>query len=110
MAEPFVLKKRKDFIFALEDDPETVYTLPALKSFSFEDAKEMARIDDEEDIMKKGEMIRDFILRLVPDLKKQDISDMEYIEIFNAYAMSEGRENLGESKASQSSSKSTARR
>ena len=43
----FTLKKRKDFVFALEEDPEKTYTLPALKSLSFEDAGTMTKIDDE---------------------------------------------------------------
>ena len=106
----FKLKKRIDFTFALEGEEETVYTLPSLKSLSFEAAKEMASIDDEKDLVKKGEMIRDFIQQSVPALAEKDLGDMEYLEIFNAYAMHEGEGNLGELKASPSSSKNTARR
>ena len=106
----FVLKKREAFTFALETEPEKVYTLPPLKSLSFEAAKTMASIDDEDDIVKKGGMIRDFVMQSVPELAEKDLSDMEYLEIFNAYATFEGKGSLGESKASQSSSKNTARR
>ena len=109
MAETFILKKRQDFLFALEDHEDKVYHLPALKSLGFEEAKKLVAIDDEKDLIKKGESIRDFMNGMVPDLKDAGISDMEYLEIFNAYAMSEGREALGESKASPSSSKNTAR-
>lgn len=99
----FTLKKRQDFLFALEDNPGKVYSLPPIRSLSFEEAKALAAIDDEKDLMKKGAAIRDYMDRVIPDLKDAKIRDMEYIEIFNAYAMSEGREALGESKASQDS-------
>lgn len=104
----FKLKKRVDFTFALEGDEETVYTLPSIQSLSFEAAKAMASIDEEADLVKKGGMIRDFILKSVPALGDKGLGDMEYLEIFNAYAMHAGR-SLGELKASQPSSKSTAR-
>ena len=106
----FVLKKRRDFVFALEDDPETTYTFPSPKSLTFEEAKLMTQIDEETDLVVKGKMIRDFIIAKVPALEGKGLSDMEYLEILNAYALSEGRESLGESKASPASSKSTARR
>ena len=90
-------------MFALEEEPDVVYTLPALRSFSFDEAQEMKKIDDERNIVKKGGMIRAFVLRYAPELEKKKISDMEYLEIFNAFAMSEGRNELGESKASRNS-------
>ena len=106
----FVLTKRPGFTFALAEEPEKVYELKSLKTLSFQEAKHMADIDEENDLMKKGEMIRDFILERVPELKSKDLSDMEMLEIFNAYAMHEGTQSLGESKASHDSSKNTARR
>lgn len=106
----FVLTKRQGFTFALAEEPEKVYTLQSLKKLSFPEAKHMAEIDEETDLLKKGEMIRDFIFERVPELKDKGLSDMEMLEIFNAYALHEGTENLGESKASHGSSKNTARR
>lgn len=106
----FTLKRRKDFVFSLEDDPGKTYTLPALKSLSFEDAQIMTRIDEEKDLVKKGNLIRDFILKYAPDLEDADLGGMEYFEIFNAYGLNEGKEALGESKASSRSSRNTARR
>jgi len=99
----FTLKKRKDFTFALEDNPEETYTLPALKSLSFEDAQTMTKIDDEKNIVKKGNLIRGFILKYAPELADKGISDMEFFEIFNAYGLAAGRSELGESKASPAS-------
>jgi hypothetical protein len=106
----FTLKRRKDFYFSLEDDPDKVYVLPALKSLSFEDAQAMTKIDDEQDLVKKGNLVRDFILKYAPELEDKDLGGMEYFEIFNAYGLNEGKEAMGESKASRRSSKNTARR
>ena len=106
----FTLKRHKDFQFSLDDNPEKVYVLPALRSLGFEDVQVMTKIDDEQDIVKRGNMVRDFILKYAPELEDLNLGGMEYFEIFNAYGLHEGRENLGESKASRRSSKSTARR
>lgn len=100
--EVFKLQRRTEFKFVLEDDQDKVYSLPSLKALSFEDGQMMTRIDAEDDITKKGGMVRDFILKYNPDLEKKGIADMEYFEIFNAYALREGKD-LGESKASQRS-------
>lgn len=106
----FTLKRRKDFCFSLEEEPNKVYVLPALKSLSFEDAQAMTKIDEESDIVKKGNLVRDFILKYAPELEDKNLGGMEFFEIFNAYGLNEGKETLGESKASRRSSKSTARR
>jgi hypothetical protein len=39
----------------------------------------------------------------VPELKEKDIGDMGYAAIFNEYALSQGRDKLGESSASPNS-------
>ena len=102
-AEVFTLKKREKFRFALEAEPERIYSLPPLSSLSFEDAQLMAKLSDESTIVKQGEKIKKFILAKCPDLEDKGLEDMEFYQIFNAYAMSEGKEKLGESKASQDS-------
>jgi hypothetical protein len=106
----FTLKKRRDFVFALEENPDKTYTIPALKSLSFEEAQAMTKIDAEDDIVKKGELIKAFILRHAPELEDLNLGGMEYFEIFNAYGLNEGNREMGESKASRHSSKNTARR
>ena len=40
----FTLKKRKDWSFALEDEPKKIYTLPALSGLSYEEAERMKKI------------------------------------------------------------------
>lgn len=99
----FTLKKRRDWSFALEDDPKKVYTLPALSGLSYQEAEKMKKIGEITDITEQGPLIKEFILSYAPDLADKGLGDMEYYEIFNAYGLSEGREKLGESGASQSS-------
>lgn len=96
----YILEKRKAFEFALEDAPEKTYSIPALKSLSFEDAQHLTKIDDEKNIVKRGRMIRDFILKFAPDLETMDLGDMEYFGIYNAYGASFNKTEMGESKAS----------
>lgn len=99
----FVLSKRRAFVFALEDDPEKTYTLPSVSSLGFEDAQLLVKIDETKDIVKRGNMIRDFILKYVPELKEKNLGGMEYFELYSAYGMNEGKAKMGESKASQDS-------
>ena len=99
----FTLKKRKDWSFALEDEPKKIYTLPALSGLSYEEAERMKKIGSIDNITEQGPLIKEFILSYAPELEEKDLGDMEYYEIFNAYGLSEGREKLGESTASQSS-------
>ena len=99
----FVLTKRRDFVFALEDSPEKTYTIPAVSRLSFEDAQTLVKIDEQKDIVKRGNMIRDFILKHIPELADKGLSGMEYFELYRAYGLNEDRDKVGESKASQSS-------
>ena len=99
----FIVRKRRDFVFAIEDAPEKTFTLPALSSLSFDDAGEIVRINDEADIVRRGELIRDFLLKHAPGLKSLGLSGMEYFEIYNAYSLAQGRNRLGESQASSGS-------
>lgn len=96
----FVMKKRKGFTFQLEDDPHT-YTIPALSNLSFADVALLSKADKETDIVKRGKIVREFILTFAPDL--EGLSDMEFFEIYNAYAQTIGRAQVGESQASQDS-------
>lgn len=99
----FVIKRRKDFVFAIEDAPDQTYTLPTLSGLGFEDAQLLVKIDGEKDLAKRGPLVRDFILRFAPQLADAGVGDMQYLEIYNAYGLFMGREQLGESRASQDS-------
>lgn len=99
----FVLKNDPGWEFAMEEDEKKVYTLPPLSKLDYKEAEMMRRIGNEDDIEKQGKAIKEFILRHVPELKDKDIGDMGYAAIFNEYALSQGRDKLGESSASQNS-------
>ena len=96
----FVMKKRKGFTFRIEDDAH-VYAIPALSNLSFADVAMLSKADKETDIVKRGKIVRDFILKFAPDL--ENLSDMEFFEIYNAYAQTIGHATMGESQASQDS-------
>ena len=95
----FVVRKRSGFVFAIEDAPEQTFTLPALSRLDFEDAKTIAQINDESDIVKRGKLVENFVLKHAPGLKGL-VTGMEFFEIFNAYSLAMGRKQLGESEAS----------
>lgn len=99
----FTLKKRRDWSFALEDDPKKVYTLPALSGLSYAEADRMKQIGSMTEISEQGPLIKEFILSYAPELADKGLGDMEFYEIFNAYGLSEGKEKLGESAASRNS-------
>lgn len=99
----FIVRKRRDFVFALEDAPDKTFTLPDMYSFGFEDAKQITQIKDEEDIVERGKLVEAFLLKHAPGLKAMGLSGMEYFEIYNAYGLAMGRNKLGESQASQDS-------
>lgn len=99
----FIVRKRRDFVFAVEDAPDKTFTLPALSSLGFDDVKLITRANEEEDIEKRGALIQAFILEHAPDLKDLDLGAMVYFEIYNAYGLAMGRNKLGESQASQDS-------
>lgn len=95
----FVLKKRRYFEFALEEDTEKIYRIPVLKSLELEEIQNLTEIDDEKDLTKKGNLIREFVFRYAPELKEKNLAGMQFFDIFNAYATNNGKE-LGESSAS----------
>lgn len=99
----FIVRRRRDFVFAVEDAPEKTFTLPGPSSLSFEDAAITEPLNRETDIAKRGEIIKRFVLKFAPGLEALDIGDLDYVEIYNAYILAVGREKLGESTASQDS-------
>ena len=64
----FIVRKRRDFVFAVEDAPEKTFTLPAISSLGFEDVKLVTKANEEEDIVKRGKLIQEFILKYAPGL------------------------------------------
>lgn len=97
----FFIKKRKGFEFTIEDDPNT-YVIPAISGLSFEDVNLLTKADKEADLVKRGKVVKEFILKFAPELR--GLSDMIFFEIYNAYANYLGNSSqVGESQASQDS-------
>ena len=99
----FIVRKRRDFVFAVEDAPDKTFTLPDMSSLGFEDAKLLQQISDEKDIVEQGRLVESFLFKFVPGLKALGLSGMEHIAIYNAYGLAMGKNKLGESQASQDS-------
>jgi len=90
----FVLKKRKDFVFEV-DGVEGEFTLPGRSALTFDDVALFDRLRSEEDTTMRGSIIKEFILKHAPGLKKLDLADMAYLDIMQAYEIAQGRA-LGE--------------
>lgn len=101
--KPTIITLAESWPFAFASDPDTVYELPALSQLSYEEAKQMQEIGGITDITEQGPKIKKFILDHAKGLENKNISDMEFYTIFNLYALSEGSDKLGESKASPNS-------
>lgn len=99
----FIVRKRRDFVFAVEDAPDKTFTLPDMNSLEFEDAKLLRQISDEEDLVEQGKLVEEFLLKFAPGLKALHLSGMEMFAIYNAYGLAMGKKKLGESQASQDS-------
>ena len=100
----FVLKRNPSFKFQIEGYPEEgaekVFTIPAPSQLSFDDVEKMRKISTTEDIRKHGAAIKDFLLTHCPGLDKAITGDMEYMNIFSAYADATKEPAAGESLAS----------
>ena len=88
----YVLKKKQDFTFAREENPDKVYTLPAFVDLGVDDFTKYFRTSYANEA-EKLKVCKEFIIGCVPELAGENISDMEYVFIFNAYASQQG---LGE--------------
>ncbi len=99
----YIIKKHEPFQFAVEDSPEEIFSLPTMSNLSFDDAKAIATIEEDDDIAVRGRAIKEFIVSYNPGIEDLDIGDFEFFYIYNAWRKHEGAENkegakkLGES-------------
>lgn len=86
----FVLKRKPGFRFKIEGYPEEgaekVFTIPAPSQLSFEDVEKIRKLAETEDVRKHGAAMKSFLLSHCPELEKAINGEMEYMNIFNAYA------------------------
>jgi len=103
----FVLKRNPGFSFQIEGYPaegaEKVFTIPAPAQLGFEDVERIRKMQETEDVRKHGAAVKSFLLSYCPDLADAIQGEMEYMNIFNAYAAATSEANVGESSASQDS-------
>lgn len=84
----FTLKKHTVFTFDIEGvDKE--FEIPAIGALSFEDVADFTSVSNTSDTIEQGNACKKFILKFAPDVEKLGIGDMDYVTIFNAYALSQ---------------------
>lgn len=88
----YVIKKHPGFTFAMEG-ADTVYTIPALADLSVQDVVNFDKVAKLNDVTKQCQECKAFILRYAPDLASESIGDMEFVQIFTAYAKSQAEMN-----------------
>ncbi len=87
----------------------TIYEIPAIPNLSVDNIGYMVKFNETRDAIEKTKLCKEFFLSVAPGLEDEDIGDMEFFMIFEDYNQT-ARIKTGESSASRSSSKSTARR
>lgn len=86
----------------------TIYEIPAVPQLSVDQLGAMVRFNESTDAIEKTKICKEFFLAIAPGLEDENIGDMEFFWIFQDY--NKTARPSGESSASRSSSKSTARR
>lgn len=101
-----------------EHEPYTItgktgktYEIPAVPCLSVDEISYMVRFNESTDPVEKTKICKDFFLSVAPELEAEKIGDMEFFMIFEDYNKSARlTPKMGESSASRSSSRNTARR
>ena len=81
----FVLQKPKAFTFAMEEGGRE-FTLPPMARLTYEDIDTFAKIRDGKNTGEQMILTKEFLLKYCPDLEKEDLGDVEYVQIFRAYS------------------------
>lgn len=87
----------------------TIYEIPAIPNLSVDEIGSLVKFNETSDPIEKTKICKDFFLQIAPGLEDEQIGDMEFFMIFEDYNKS-SRLTVGESSASRSSSRNTARR
>ena len=87
-----------------------VYDIPAIPNLSIDAIGVMVKFNETTDAVEKTKACKEFFLLIAPELEDEGIGDMEFFMIFEDYNKNARGTKTGESSASRSSSKSTARR
>lgn len=77
-------KITKAAAFTIEGEHGT-YEIPLITELDFDGLAVIVDIQDEKDLRKRWKKIKDFILRMAPDIKNEDLQDAGYISLYSAY-------------------------
>jgi len=83
--------------FTVEGVEGRVYELPYVRDLDAKHLGMVGAIIQEEDMEKRVNMARDFILDLCPDLANEPLTDLAYTELFGALSNTEDEDEAGES-------------
>lgn len=94
--KPVIIGAAEPFSFQLQGHPEKTFVIPPISCVGYKDVELFNKINDEEDFEKRGELVKSFILKYAPEVEDLVAGEMMYFEIFNAYGLEQGKNNLGE--------------
>ena len=90
----FTLPKHVDFTFDIEGvDGE--FTIPAIGALNTEQGIALALIQTEENLEKRHEKIKKFLIEMVPQLAEMGLGEHDYNIIFGAYFNSQNETEAG---------------
>lgn len=105
----YVLREHEPYI--ITGKTGKTYEIPAIMNLTVDEIGYMVKFNECTDAVEKTKICKEFFLSVAPGLEEEGVKDMEFFMIFNDYNKNARlTPKLGESSASRSSSKNTARR
>lgn len=90
----FTLPRHVDFTFNIEGvDGE--FTLPAIGTFTTEQAVVIGELQNEKSLAKRHEKIKSFLLGFHPELAEMGLGENDYNIIFGAYLQAQDGQTAG---------------
>ncbi len=83
--EPFIVEGRKG-----------KYEIPAWVTLSADDVEELSTLNINTPPKERYAILKSFLLRVAPELEKEGLGDMGYVQIYSAYENSQGLAAVGE--------------
>lgn len=90
----FTIVKPEPFVIQGVDG--ALYELPRLKDLSAKQVADLGNVPETEDTVERCNAVKSFILSLCPELDGEPLTDMGYLQLFNALAEGSGI-GMGES-------------
>ena len=93
----YQIQEREPFIIKGRDGKE--YKIPRINSLNIDEFAIVVRYTEAEDVVEKIKICKEFLLTIAPELEDEQIGDVEYFTIFQAYdkpANEKQKKSLGE--------------